>query len=260
MSTLLNAVSVLRLFSPERRELSVTEVSRLLVMPKSSASRLLKAMLGQGLLAVVPGTQRYRVGTLFLEMARLYGRESTLMDFADAALSEICKKTQHTGYISILDGSDVLVLRVFEGTQALRVVTPLGSRAPAFATSTGRALLARLSDDAVRALHAGPLKPPSKNSPQTVEELLGALEQVRQTGWCEAIDEGIPGVGSISVSIADIESQEAAAFCVSFPANVVPLSERRIIASMLAREAKRIGAQLDDPFWRALKKPRVVAA
>jgi IclR family transcriptional regulator, KDG regulon repressor len=257
MSALSNAVSILRLFSAERSELSVTQAARLLGMPKSSASRLLKSMLREGLLSSAGNTPRYRLGHVFFEVSRLYGHHSTLMDLADAALDAICRETRHCGYISLLDGADVLVLRIFRGT---RVVTPLGSRSPAFATSTGRTLLARLTDEAVRALHAGPLSPPSLHAPQTLEELIERLDRIRRIGWCEAIDEAVPGVGSVAVSVADDGNAEALAFCVSFPAQMVPELERRRLAGLLSQAARLIAGELDDGFWTGMESPQVVAA
>lgn len=257
MSALSNAVSILRLFSAERSELSVTEAARLLGMPKSSASRLLKSMLREGLLSSAGNTPRYRLGHVFCEVSRLYGHHSTLMDLADAALDAICRETRHGGYISLLDGADVLVLRIFRGT---RVVTPLGSRSPAFATSTGRTLLARLTDEAVRALHAGPLSPPSPHAPQTLEELVERLDRIRRIGWCEAIDEAVPGVGSVAVSVADDGNAGALAFCVSFPAQMVPELERRRLAGLLSQAARLIAGELDDGFWTGMESPQVVAA
>jgi len=260
MSALSNAVGVLRLFSAERSELSVTEVARLLGMPKSSASRLLKSMLREGLLASVGNPPRYRLGHVFFEVSRLYGHHSTLMDLTEAALDGICRETRHAGYISLLDDADVLVLRVLRGSEPLRVVTPLGSRSPAFATSTGRTLLARLSEEAVRALHPNVLAPPSASAPQTLDELLARLERIRRVGWCEAIDEAVPGVGSVAVSVADPANAEVLAFCVSFPAHVVPELERRRFAALVVEQAKRIGAQFEDRFWTGTNFPRVVAA
>ena len=258
MTSLSNAVSVLRLFSPERMELSVTEVARLLGLPKSSVSRLLKAMLTENLLASVEGTPRYRIGHLFFEVARMYERSSTLMDVTNTALGVLCAETRHGGYISILDGADVLPLRVFFGTETLRVVTPLGKRMPAFATSTGRNLLARLSDGAVRALHREPLTPPSTSAPQTMDDLLRRLEQIRRWGWCEAIDEGVPGVGSVATSVADRINTETLAFCLSFPAHLVSELERRRLATTLTETSRRIAAQFNDPFWTNV--PQVAAA
>lgn len=258
MSILKGAASVLRLFSAERQEVSVTDAARLLGIPKSSASRLLKAMLNEQFLINAPNSSRYRVGHLMFEASRAYLGSSTLMDLVDGEIGPISAQSGHTGYISILDRTDILVLRVHLGTQHLRVVTPLGHRSKAFATATGRTLLARLTEEQVRAL---PLDSPrSPGSPQTVEDLLLALADVRRRGWEEAIDEEVAGVGSVAVSVADGGSREALAFCLSFPAHTVTHVERRRYASMLVDSARRVAAQVDDPFWTRLRAPRVVAA
>lgn len=258
MTTLANAVEVLRLFSQERPELSVTEVARLLKLPKSSSSRLLKAMRENGLLAGVSGTPRYRLGNLLFEIACLHGRSTSVMEAAEIALTDICKDTRQGGYISLLDGSDILVLRVFRASEPLRVVTPLGTRLPAYETANGRAILARKTDEAVRALYPEPLQPRSANSPQSIDELLRALDQIRRIGWCESADESVAGVGSVAISLFDPESNETIGVCVSFPAFAIGKAERRRYAAMLTSAAKRITR--DDPFWDKIKVTQVIAA
>ncbi len=203
----------------------------------------------EGLLSHIGVKPRYRVGHVFFEISRLYGRNSTLMDLADPELAELSRATRHGGYISILDQADVLVLRVYLGPEMLRVVTPLGSRMPAFATSTGRTLLARLDNEAVRALYPEPLVPPSSNAPQDMRHLLRRLDEVRRVGWCEALDEAVAGVGSVAVSIADPQTGEMLAFCLSFPAHLVSKPERRRLAASLSEAARRLADQVDDRFW-----------
>jgi DNA-binding IclR family transcriptional regulator len=248
LSKLSNASAVLRLFSPGRLDVSVTTVSQLLDMPKSSASRLLKAMLEEGFLARVEGSAKYKVGNLLFEVARLYRLNSSLIGAADEALSAVCRATGHTGYISILDGSDVLVIRAHQGSHALRVFTPLGQRAPAFATSTGRALLARLNDADARTLCADNFVPPSPNAPQSIDHLVELLARVRECGWSEAIDEAIPGVGSISTAVVDAESGERLSMCISFPSSTTSQSERNRIVTQLVAAARQVGAKFDDGF------------
>jgi DNA-binding IclR family transcriptional regulator len=251
VNALANCAAVLRHFSADRRQLSVTEAAAMLGMPKSSASRLLKAMKEAGLLRHVAGTPRYEIGNLLFEVARLHRSSSDLTEMADQELRVLTRETGHTGYVSILDRTDVMAIRVHRGSHALQVVTPIGQRAPAFATANGRALLARLTDAEVRALHRGGLNPPSANAPQSVKALLAALGEIRQSGHVTAIDEAVPGVGSIAVSVGDAERQEALGFCLSFPAGV-PLRERRRIRGLLVAAARRIAVQLDDPFWRGI--------
>jgi len=231
-----------------RLEVSVSDVSRLLNLPKSSASRLLKTMLQEGLLSRSENTPRYKVGNLLFEISRLYKLNSSLIDAVDDAAKAISRETGHTSYVSILDGADVLVIRMHQGSHALRVFTPLGQRATAFATANGRSLLARLSDEAVRALHAEGLVPPSPSSPQNIDELLHALDQPRRLGWAEAVDEAIPGVGSISVSVADPEIGETVGFCISYPASQIGEEERGRMITLLTAAAHRIAHRFGDPF------------
>lgn len=264
MGTLSNACAILRLFTADRLEISVTHVANVLGMPKSSASRLLKSMLDEGLVSRLENSPRYKVGSLLFEIARLYRLNSSLIDVADAALKSICAETGHTGYISVLDGADVLVIRMHQGAHALRVFTPIGQRAPAFATANGRTLLARLSDERIRALYAENFEPASPNSPQSLDGLLASLDGVRQRGWAEASDEAIPGVGSTSVSVADPESGEALGMCISYPASHISAADQTRVLSLLTAAARRIASRFDDPFFtRCVAAPgakEVVAA
>jgi DNA-binding IclR family transcriptional regulator len=112
MNTVDNVARVLRLFTPERGVLSVTEVAQQLGLPKSSTSRLLKAMAEAGLLASADGTTGYAVGNLIFETSRRHRVNSTLSLAADDALTRIVKATGHTGYVAMLDGTVVLGLRM----------------------------------------------------------------------------------------------------------------------------------------------------
>jgi IclR family KDG regulon transcriptional repressor len=78
----------------------------MLGIPKSSASRLLKAMLQEGLLARHENSPRYKVGNLLFEVSQLYRLNSSLIELTDDVLKAICRETGHTGYLSILDGTD----------------------------------------------------------------------------------------------------------------------------------------------------------
>jgi DNA-binding IclR family transcriptional regulator len=99
----------------------------------------------------------------------------------------------------------------------------------------------------VRALHADGLVPPSPNSPQSIDELLALLSQIR-CGWAEASDEAIPGVGTIAVSGADTGTGETIAFCISYPASNIAVEEKNRIVSLLAAAGRRIAVRFADPF------------
>ena len=142
MSSVAKVARVLESFIAGRTELSVTDTVGLLDIPKSSASRMLKAMADAGLLEHAPGSRRYRIGPLAIGLGRAGRTQSRLMDRLHAMLAEVVRSCGHTGYVSVRDGLEIFGLRMIEGSHDLRVVREPGVRMPAVATAVGRALLA----------------------------------------------------------------------------------------------------------------------
>jgi DNA-binding IclR family transcriptional regulator len=249
MSALRNAAAVLRCFSPEVPEMSVSDVTDRLGLAKSTASWLLKLMAEEGILELSAATRRYRPGPLLTAAGQLFRANSTLVAVADDLVGEIAGEVGHTGYVSILDGTDVFAIRMHPGSHTLRVVTPIGARFPAFATAVGRSLLARKPDQTVRELFPPALGYVSERTPATVDALIESLEAVRQRGFAEADDEANRGVGTVAVSVADMAAQETISACIAFSLSIVSEDERQAIREKLVSGAAEIGRRFSDPFW-----------
>lgn len=240
MSTLEKTVLVLRQFDSDTKDLSVTEVHRSLGMPKSTAGRLLQQMREVGLLDFVGKGPRYRLGSLIFELARGEQERNSLASLADTVLSDICRETGHTGYVSSLSGTDIVVLRSHAGTHGLQVVTPLGMRMPAAETAIGRALLAQLSTADIRRLYADWQKPRSANSPASLDELLDELERVRVRGYAVSLDEAVPNVGSTAVALVERGSSDMIGVCVSYSVTHVDAKERSAVRSAIQSAVNKL--------------------
>jgi len=248
MTILANAADVLRCFTSQRLELTLTDVVALLGTPKSSTSRLLRAMRDAGLLELAPASRRYRPGILLFELGQTYRRASTLLARADDAVARLSRRFGHTGYVSVLDGADVVGVAHHEGTSALRVGTPIGRRLAGFASSTGRSLLARRSDADVRALHPQPLRPVHPASPADIDALLAMLATVRRDGYATSAAEANPGVGAMSVAVGERQTGEEVSLCIVYPLATVSDTEREAMLHALLAEAAEIAALVEDPL------------
>jgi DNA-binding IclR family transcriptional regulator len=251
MSILESAASVLQLLTRLRRPATVSDVVQQLGLPKSSASRLLRQMAEQGLLERDARTPAYRPSLMLLELAHVTRASTSLLDGIGDALGALCAATGHTGYVSMLDGQDVVVLRVNSGVHPLRVVTYAGHRMGASGTSTGRALLARETDDALRQLFAAGIAPASGTAPISVDDLLRRVADVRTRGWELALDESLPGIGSVGCAVGDSSSGETMAFCLTFPASLGNPTETARLGALLRERASRLGRMMGDPYWLA---------
>ncbi|MGK3142766.1 IclR family transcriptional regulator [Pantoea sp. C2G6] len=220
MTTLENAAAVLRLFQRKGVTqgsvgLTFSEVVEALTLPKSTVSRLLATMESQGLLERNEETRGYHIGRVLLAAAGHY-LSAPLVDSVSAAMVRLAASTGCMGYVSKLEGREVLVMRMFHGRHFTQMVTPPGSRMPAEATSTGRALLARLSDDEVRARFRDCWQVVSANSPQDLDALCSQLAEIRSQGWSLARNETLPGISSLSVIVHNKHHGETVALCLSF--------------------------------------------
>ncbi len=249
MTTLSSAADVLRCLSADRPHLTVTTTAELLGVPKSTASRLLRAMQEAGFLETIGGSKKYRPGLLLYEAGRLYRDSSSLIERAAAVIARISGATGHTGYVSKREGRDMVAVTDHPGTNALRVSSSIGRRLEAFASATGRTLLARMSDEDVRKLYSGPLMPPSPTAPQSIDELLARLATVRRQGFAESHDESNRGVGAIAVAVGDPEHGEVVSLCIVYPASMIAPPERQSIIDALRAGAAEIAVITRDPMF-----------
>jgi len=252
MSALDNAIEVLRCFSSHQPEISNADVIQLTGKPKSSTSRLLRQLRDSGLLEQDAMTRRYRPGLLLFELGRLHRTQNDFVVAAEQRLRPICARTGHTGYIAVLDGAEQVVLRVVPGSNPLQVVTPPGVRAPAFATSNGRAMLARLSDVEIRARLPKPLPAISPSAPQNVAGLMARIAEIRRTGYSESSNETLPGVGSLGFALSRRDTNETIGVALSYPSQLTSAQERARLWQALRAMAVELGRLFDDPIWVAL--------
>ncbi|MBV9834364.1 MAG: IclR family transcriptional regulator [Alphaproteobacteria bacterium] len=246
MSALSNVVAILRWARGREPDFGVGEVALGLDMPKSTASRLLKDMARQGLLERDAATQRYRVGMLLLELGRQYRAGQPLVEAADAALIDLTRQTGYATGISLLDGSEIVVLRSRPGTHPLQVVTPPGTRGPAWANSTGRNLLARLSDAEIARRFTPYPALDRSNAPSSLAQLMERIARARALGYDESDDEALPGVAAVSVAMADPQSGDAMSLYIAFSGLHVNRQRRRELATLLLDVKAALVARFGD--------------
>lgn len=242
VSVLQNAASVLRLYSPDCLELTVSEVARRLDMPKANASRLMKAMRDTGMLDTIGDTLRHRPGTVMLDLAALFRRSSRLISRAGDAVAGVSAQFGHTGYVTIRDGLEVTAVADYPGSNALRVVSSIGRRLPADQSATGRTILARKTDAEVAKLYPG-----SNGAKDLTVQLAG----IRARGYATSSQETTPGVDAIAIAVADPSTAEVVSLCIVFPHGLVDAQSHKDMIAALGKAAAHIAADLGDTAFVA---------
>ena len=249
MSSLTSGIDILQCFASERPELRVSDVARRLNMPKSTVTRLLKEMLHHGLVEQDRKTRTYRPGPLAFRLGTLYQAHLQILDLVEAAVEELVAEFGLTGYIGVLDGTDVVLLRVRQGSYPVRFVLEPGYRVPAFTTAIGKALLARQDDATIVEMHAPVLHYETTHLDMPVEQLVQELHITRKQNWAEASERTFPGFGAVATAVGAGDGQQTLGFCLSYPTNTRFDDEKDRMVARMTSHAARIGRRAGDPHW-----------
>jgi len=237
LSSVLSAARLLSEFSAEDRELGVSELARRLGLGKSTVHRLLVTLCAGHLLERNPRTGRYRLGLRMYELGALVSVHMDLHDAAAPFLGEVRNRTGETVQVGVLDGREVVYVERLESTQTIRLFGRVGHRVLAHCTSTGKVLLAHLSESELERLLDGWVL--ESRTPYTITDadaLRDELARVRRRGYGENVQEAEMGVASVAAPIRDSSGEVVAALSVAGP--VMRLDGRSMSRfASVAREA-----------------------
>lgn len=242
------ALRVLDCVAEEGREMTLTEVSTRLRLPKTTAFRYLTTLARHGLVAHDPRSDRYRPGARLWALGQAARRHSRLGALALPLMQEIRDRFNETVNLGELDGAEVVYREMVESRRSLRMQARPGSRDPAYATALGKAVLAFLPEERWQEHLPARLVARTPRTITTLPRLREDLREARRQGF--ARDRGENEEGSHCVGAPVLGPQEAgdptpvAALSVSAPDSRMNARLERDIAEALRDAAARLRALL----------------
>lgn len=196
-----NALKLILLLG-ERQEIRLTEVSAYLEVASSTAHRILAMLVWRGFVRQDPASKAYLPGPALTTIAFSVLRKMDLPRLAEPVLHEVSSILGETSHLGVLEGNLIRFLAVSEPEAAVRVASRLGKVMPAHATSTGKVLLAELTEEQLHNLYPNDeLEPVTPHSVRTRAELEAQLDEIRRTGYAVNREESEDGVGSVAVAV-----------------------------------------------------------
>src|SRR3954451_18936444 len=146
----------------DRGQLRVMSAADELGVAPSTAHRLLTTLTQSGL-AIQNEDRSYVLGPAFVRLRLPPSHPDALLAVVVPHLTKLSTATGETTHLMVRQATTVRFIYSVEGPAALRVASRAGVTMPAHLTSGGKALLATMSDEAVRELYLGGI-PESPNS------------------------------------------------------------------------------------------------
>ena len=243
------AARLLDLLAAAREPLALAALSRDAGLPKSSAHGLLTTLAALGV-AERTADGEFTLGSKVLHWAGAYADRNGLVSAFNAIADTMPALSEETVMLAVLDGADVVYLACRPGTRPLAVNFRIGGRFPASVTSSGKAMLATLPQERVRAaLAQAGLKRLTPRSVADEAALLRQLAQVRAQGYAIDDEETAAGMNCFGAPVFEAHRAEAVAAVAVSLIKASTTTRRRsqtikAIRELATQLSRRLGASI----------------
>ena len=185
---LAKGLNLLEVLAQSAEGMTAVELADSVGVHKTTAYRYLNTLLQAGYIQT-NGDGRYHLGNKILELSSQLLRRMPLREMAHPFLVKLSAETQKTVHLCVLDGSEIVYIDKIESQSSLPMMSRIGSRAPAYCTSVGKALLSSLpTNQVVSLLQETTLQKRTANTITDPIQLLEEIKATRKRGY--AIDNG----------------------------------------------------------------------
>lgn len=235
VQSLERGLSVLQCFDDAAPSRTLTEVADAVGVTRATARRLLLTL--AELKFVRQDGRKFTLTPRVMNLGFSFLSSLDLPRLAEPHIEALARELGETTSIAVLDNFDIVYVARVPSSRMLRVVITLGTRFPAHATSSGRVLLAGLSQSELDDYftHA-PIDALTSRTLVDVDALRAQVHRAARQGWAEVVDELNVGMRAAAVPLRNSNGAVIAALNTSLHAKeytdrdisdvVIPAMER----------------------------------
>jgi DNA-binding IclR family transcriptional regulator len=239
--TLLEALAA----DPNIHAHTLTALARNLGVSKSTAHRLLSALMTHDFVAQDSITKRYRLSWGLYRLAHRVPDRSSIHAAARPLMEKAGLELQETINLGYRDGLQVIIVESWSSRQGLTIETTKGVREPLHGTSLGKSLLIDFDrDDLLKLFGDRPLPRFSPKTLTTVDELVTDIALSRSRGYTLDDEEYFAGIRCVGAPVRDHTGSVVAAVSISGPAQRLAGEGFNLATRRLGRLALDISHEL----------------
>ncbi len=235
------ALRVLKAFSDTQPSLSLTALAEAVRLNRTTTYRLATALEQAGLITRDGATEAYQLGPEAIALGGRALRANPLTTLARPELERLSQASGETATLEVPVAGDMLIVGEVIGTRLLGAAPSLGTRWPMIATSTGKAILAALPNDACP---PGPYRTFTAHTLAGPDALRRALATIRRQGYAVNRDELELGFTAVGVAVHDHAGQPVAALSLGGPTVRMTRARVRELAPVVSEAARRVSQAL----------------
>lgn len=240
----LKAMQVLQLVCESPEPLSLNQLVRHAMLPKTTVFRYLKTLATLGFVEHDAEADRYRPGIGLWRLSHSSSPYEALREACKPHMKRLRQRFNETINLGVLSGGEVVYLDVLESDRSLRMQSTVGATDPLHSTSLGKVFLAFRPAGQQSSLIPAELPRLTKNTITDRNALLEQLGMIRATGYAIEIGENEEGSYCIAAPILDHRGVAIAAMSLSAPISRYDEGSRQAICAGLITACGEIGRAL----------------
>jgi DNA-binding IclR family transcriptional regulator len=239
------ALAALAILANRSSDCGLAELCTALKLHKSTVHRLMMVLEQHRLVVKNPETGRYRLGLKLFELGSKAIEGLDLRGRARPYLDRLQEKFGETVFFCILDEGQVFYVEKVESKASVRTACTVGSRAPAYCTAVGKAMLAELPEAEVTAIvRRWGLKPVTAKTITKASALKTELKAVRARGYAIDDEEKEEGLRCVGAAVRSHSGMPVAAMSISGPAFRMTRERVPEVGRALTEAASELSAEL----------------
>ncbi|HUN22361.1 MAG TPA: IclR family transcriptional regulator [Anaerolineales bacterium] len=238
------AIRLLSIFTDSRPELAISELVKASGLNRTTVYRLLAELQQAGLVAYNPNTEQYRLGPELIVLGARAVRANPLRSVSRPMLQWLAEQSGEMASLEQLENASTLIVDEIKGHHQKKLNTSIGNIWPAYATSTGKVLLAELSESQLCQLLPEQLPPLTHFTISTRSALLAELAKVAKQGFALARNELEDGLTEIAAPVRNHQGLAVAAISLGGPSARLTTEQLTTLQTMLLHAAGNISRQL----------------
>ena len=240
-------IRVLELLA-EKQALTVSEAARHLDTNRAGSHRFLATLRELGYVEK-DAEERYRLTFRVAELGMKVVNRHDILRVARPYLLKLSEAFNETVNLGHFNGSDILHLDKIDSKEILRMDSEIGSRAPAYCTALGKAVLAHLTEeelgDYLRGVRLRAQGPKTITSRRKLRE---EIEQIRSRGYALDDEELVTGLRCVASPVFDHTEKAMYAVSVSGPATRMTPERIESIHPQLTDICRQLSEKLGYSF------------
>lgn len=188
-------------------------------IPKSSLSKLLGNLVDRGYLSLNSDQNLYEIGPRLTQLVERQTQVMSLPRIAQRCCDKLTKETGESSSFNVLVDQMSERMCGANSNQSLTFNMRVGEKAPLYAVSSGKVLLAAMTEPELKEyLSKTPLTAFTNSTLTTRTALRSELHNVRETGFAWSIEEYTQGIIAVAKPVLDVKRNVVGSMNIAFPA------------------------------------------